>query len=312
MSANLFRKYLFIGILVSFACCLPSRTFVASQNPDDVSFLRKLTKDQLLVMCIELHRRDSLPMQEYGAGLIADLIRLYERDPRQTPELLKAMRYPHSEIYETLIEATKLFAGYEEAKAGKAFVYRMVDSADEEGQRRAMYAIIEFDGEGATDVLLAKLRYPVESARITAASLLGDHGRTSCVADLQRILEERTREIDEAQGGKDYSLAFIQTAIEKLKDRANGIEGPSVSDRMSTKDLIERGPPVTNFPNASHAETPAIPHKLATDRAETQTLTDVAVISDNASVTSSAFLWTGGAVAIALLVILLVFWKRHV
>ena len=118
MSAYLLRKCLFIGILVSIVCCLPSRTLVASEKPDDVSFLRKLTKDQLLVMCIELRRRDLLPMQEYGAGLIADLIRLYERDPGQKPELQNAMQYPQSEVYETLIKATDLFAGYEEAKAG--------------------------------------------------------------------------------------------------------------------------------------------------------------------------------------------------
>lgn len=148
MIAKFLRRYLFIGISISFFCCsFPFRALIALENPDDFGlFLRNQTKEQLLVVCVGMRNLETRPMQEYGLGLIADLIRIYDSKPPQWPDSLRKRGYSTYEIADTLIRATKFFAGYEEAKAGKAFVYGLVDSADEPGQDLAMLAIVDFDG----------------------------------------------------------------------------------------------------------------------------------------------------------------------
>ena len=257
---------------------------------------------------------------EYGRQLIPDLLRLYRMDPKRYSEFLGkgyaetfgADYSVKQDLVRAVVSATKVFDGYEEAKLGRALVYELINSGDVPAQERAMYDAAILDGEGATDALLAKLRYPDDSVRIAAASLLGDRGRIDAIPKIEQILQERIRGVGREENVRDYSLEWMRTAISKLKDRANGIDGPSVSERMSAKDEIERGEPAINPPNPSHGETPPIPQEIANEPAKAETPTAPAVITANASTPSSAFLWTGAGVTIALLVGLVVFWQRRV
>ena len=293
--------FLFIAVLctIDIVCSIRAEEAITDQDK----------RIRMLTDYVVLLEPRQVPV-EYGRQLIPDLVRLLNADEK-VPDLEKIMdlRDRRSRLLQGLIKAIKTFEGYDEAKLGRQAVYDLVNNAEVTLKREAMGGLVRLDGEGATDMWLQKLRDWDESIRVNAAILLGEHGRVDAAAQIEKVIQERTRGQSTDQIAKDHSLKWMRAAIAEMQDRAKGKAKSRVSERVNAADLIESGPGNIKPPDSTPDAT--LPAMAATKSEPTIATPAPIATAVEPPTSSSGFLWTCAAAAIALLVSLVFFWKRR-
>ena len=218
-------------------------------------------------------------------------------------------------IFDGLIRAIKAFEGSEEAKEGKRKIYDLALNADPRMQEWAIGGLAKLDGQNATDLWLKKLRDPVEGTRITASGMLGAYGRLDAADQMERILRERAQGLSGPEIARDDSFSFGEAAIEELRDRAAGKNGPHASERVNARDLIERGPKNAAQVEAPRAEAPETQSVRQLDptpaKPELNSSREVPVPALEIPNSSEGLLWAAIALGAALLGGLVFLWKRR-
>lgn len=122
---------------------------------------------------------------------------------------------------------------------------------------------------------------------------------------MERILRERAQGLSGPEIAMDDSFRFGEAAIEELRDRAAGKDGPHASERVNARDLIERGPAKAAQVEAPRAEAPETQRVRQLDptpaEPERNRSRDVPVPASEAPDSSEGLLWSVVAIVAALL-----------